>query len=232
MRVAAVADIHLKAEDHARNVSQFSKANELADVLVIAGDFTNHGLPDEMRTCLSVMEHVHIQIVAVLGNHDHESGNNDELAGMLRLAGVHVLDGQCHEVNGVGFAGTKGFCGGFAPHELTKHERQNAAVPKIFNLDRGIDPQQHRNLLRGAVNAANDERRPLPGFAAIVNAVEIELFGAVQAQRLGARAVEELARQHPELHKIAAMDALEPLGDDRADAEQSGPLRGPIAGRP
>src|SRR3954470_20014948 len=118
MKVAAVADIHLKAEDHARNVSQFSKANELADVLVIAGDFTNHGLPDEMRTCLSVLEHVHIPSVAVMGNHDHERGNQDELAGMLRLAGVHLLDGQCHEVNGVGFAGTKGFCGGFAPHEL------------------------------------------------------------------------------------------------------------------
>jgi Icc-related predicted phosphoesterase len=61
---------------------------------------------------------VHVPIVAVLGNHDHESGNQDELGGMLRLAGVHLLDGQCHEMDGVGFAGTKGFCGGFAPYEL------------------------------------------------------------------------------------------------------------------
>ena len=118
MRVAAVADIHLKAEDHEKNVHQFSIANELADVLVIAGDFTNHGMPDEMRACLSVLEHVHIPMVAVLGNHDHESGHQDELAGMLRLAGVQLLDGQCHEIDGVGFAGTKGFCGGFAPYEL------------------------------------------------------------------------------------------------------------------
>ena len=118
MKVAAVADIHLKAEDHEKNVRQFSMANDLANALVIAGDFTNHGLPEEMRTCLSVLEHVHIPIIAVLGNHDHESGHQDELAGMLRLAGVHLLDGQCHEVDGVGFAGTKGFCGGFAPYEL------------------------------------------------------------------------------------------------------------------
>jgi Icc-related predicted phosphoesterase len=118
MRVAAVADIHLKAEDHEKNVRQFSMAHELAEVLVIAGDFTNHGMPDEMRACLSVLEHVHIPIVAVLGNHDHESGHQDELAGMLRLGGVHLLDGQCHEIDGVGFAGTKGFCGGFAPYEL------------------------------------------------------------------------------------------------------------------
>jgi Icc-related predicted phosphoesterase len=118
MRVAAVADIHLKAEEQEKNVSQFSVVNELADVLVIAGDFTNHGRPEEMRACMAVLEHVHVPIVAVLGNHDHESGNQDELAGMLRLAGVHLLDGQCHEMDGVGFAGTKGFCGGFAPYEL------------------------------------------------------------------------------------------------------------------
>jgi hypothetical protein len=118
MRVAAVADIHLRAEDQEKNIRQFTVVNEMADVLVIAGDFTNHGKPEEMRACLAVLEHVHVPIVAVLGNHDHESGNQDELSGMLRLAGVHLLDGQCHEMDGVGFAGTKGFCGGFAPYEL------------------------------------------------------------------------------------------------------------------
>lgn len=118
MRLAAVADIHLRDEDHQENVRRFSAVNELADALVIAGDFTNHGTPDEMRTCLAVLEHVHIPILAVLGNHDHENGHQDELAGMLRLAGIHLLDGQCFEVGDVGFAGTKGFAGGFAPYEL------------------------------------------------------------------------------------------------------------------
>jgi Icc-related predicted phosphoesterase len=118
MRLAAVADIHLRDEDHEENVRRFSAVNELADALVIAGDFTNHGTPDEMRTCLAVLEHVHIPILAVLGNHDHENGHQDELAGMLRLAGVHLLDGQCFVVGDMGFAGTKGFCGGFAPYEL------------------------------------------------------------------------------------------------------------------
>jgi Icc-related predicted phosphoesterase len=118
MRLAAVADIHLRKEDHEKNVSQFLLVNEMADALVIAGDFTNHGLPEEMRECLSVLDAVSVPILAVLGNHDHESGHQDELAGMLRLAGVQVLDGQCYEVDGVGFAGTKGFAGGFAPYEL------------------------------------------------------------------------------------------------------------------
>lgn len=118
MRLAAVADIHLAAENRERDIRQFCAVNELADVLVIAGDFTNHGLPQEMRGCLDVLQHIRIPIVAVLGNHDHESGHQDELAGMLRVAGVHLLDGHCFEVEGVGFAGTKGFCGGFAPYEL------------------------------------------------------------------------------------------------------------------
>lgn len=118
MRLAAVADVHFKAEEHEANLRELLPVNDVADVLVLAGDLTNHGQPEEMETCLAILEHVTIPIVAVLGNHDHESGHQDELAGMVRVAGIHLLDGNCYEQDGVGFAGTKGFCGGFAPYEL------------------------------------------------------------------------------------------------------------------
>ena len=118
MRLAAVADIHLTAENHDRDVHQFLPVNDLADALVVAGDFTNHGMPEEMQAVLGVLEHIRIPVIAVLGNHDHESGHQDELAGILRIAGVHLLDGHCLDLDGIGFAGTKGFCGGFAPYEL------------------------------------------------------------------------------------------------------------------
>ena len=118
MRVAAVADVHFRANEREASIRELLPVNELADVLVLAGDLTNHGLPEEMKTCLAILEHVTIPIVAVLGNHDHESGHQDELAGMVRVAGIHLLDGNCYEQDGVGFAGTKGFCGGFAPYEL------------------------------------------------------------------------------------------------------------------
>ena len=118
MRVAAVADVHFRAEERAESIRQLLPVNELADVLVLAGDLTNHGRPEEMKTCLAILENITIPIVAVLGNHDHESGHQDELAGMVRVAGIHLLDGNCYEQDGVGFAGTKGFCGGFAPYEL------------------------------------------------------------------------------------------------------------------
>ena len=144
MRLAAVADIHIRAENHERDVNQFSAVNDLADALVIAGDFTNHGMPDEMRGVLAVIEHIHIPIIAVLGNHDHESGHQDELAGMLRLAGVHLLDGHCYEMDGTGFAGTKGFCGGFAPYELMPFGEQGIktfveiAEREAIKLDYGL----------------------------------------------------------------------------------------------
>jgi Icc-related predicted phosphoesterase len=118
MKIAAVADVHFKAEELEESIRRFSAVNDLADVLVVAGDLTNHGLPGEMKTCLAVLERVRIPIVAVLGNHDHESGHQDELAGMTRVAGIHLLDGNCYEQDGVGFAGTKGFCGGFSPYQL------------------------------------------------------------------------------------------------------------------
>ncbi len=144
MRLAAVADIHLAAEDRERNIREFSLVNEFADAFVIAGDFTNHGMPEEMRVCLDVLEKIRVPIIAVLGNHDHESGHQDELAGMLRLAGVHLLDGHAFEVDDVGFAGTKGFCGGFAPHELMPFGEQGIktfveiAEREAIKLDYGL----------------------------------------------------------------------------------------------
>ncbi len=144
MRLAAVADIHLTSENRERDVHQFLPVNDLADALVIAGDFTNHGMPEEMHGVLAVLDHIRIPTIAVLGNHDHESGHQDELAGMLRVAGIHLLDGQCFDIDGIGFAGTKGFCGGFAPYELMPFGEQGIktfveiAEREAIKLDYGL----------------------------------------------------------------------------------------------
>ncbi len=144
MKLAAVADVHFKAENCESDARQFAKLNQLADALVVAGDLTNHGMPEEMRGCLQVLGRVHVPIIVVLGNHDHENGHQDELTGMLRLAGIQVLDGQCFEIDGVGFAGTKGFCGGFAPHELMPFGEQGIktfveiAEREAIKLDYGL----------------------------------------------------------------------------------------------
>jgi Icc-related predicted phosphoesterase len=144
MRVAAVADIHLNVADRAENSRAFAAVNDRADVLVIAGDLTNHGKPEEMRGVLDVLSGVTIPIVAVLGNHDYESGQEGKVCEMILDAGIHLLDGGCFELDGIGFAGVKGSSGGFTPHELMPFGERyikdfvDVAIKEAASLDRAI----------------------------------------------------------------------------------------------
>ena len=88
--------------------------NERADFLLLCGDLTDYGLPEEAHILVGELaEAVKIPIVAVLGNHDFESGQHVEVCRILTEAGIKVLDGEAHEVQGTGIAGAKGFAGGF-----------------------------------------------------------------------------------------------------------------------
>ncbi|MBA3444535.1 MAG: metallophosphoesterase [Gemmatimonadales bacterium] len=119
VRVAAVGDIHLggKGLDPPLQIL-FGQVAEHADVLALCGDLTDRGDPEEARLMAKALTAVTVPIVAVLGNHDYESGKEQEVARILCDAGVHVLDGDAHEVLGVGFAGIKGFAGGFGRRAL------------------------------------------------------------------------------------------------------------------
>jgi Icc-related predicted phosphoesterase len=119
VRVAAVADIHLggKGFDAPLQIL-FGQVAEQADVLALCGDLTDRGDPDEARLMAKALGSVTVPIVAVLGNHDYECGKESEVAKILGDAGVHVLDGDAHEVLGIGFAGVKGFAGGFGRRAL------------------------------------------------------------------------------------------------------------------
>ena len=86
---------------------------DAAEALVLAGDLTDTGRPAEMEVLLASLSAIGIPVVAVLGNHDHESGCHEELTDLLDAAGVVVLEASVHEIGEVGFVGTKGFCGGF-----------------------------------------------------------------------------------------------------------------------
>ena len=106
---------HPRVQDVAGHVSAlFAQISQTADVLVLCGDFTDYGLPEEARILArELTTSVNIPVIAVLGNHDYESGHEDEIRQILTDAGVTVLDGEATEIHGVGFAGVKGFCGGF-----------------------------------------------------------------------------------------------------------------------
>lgn len=119
VRVAAVADIHTKKNSQGAFQTLFTKASEEADVLLLCGDLTDYGSVEEAHVLAKeVRSYLRIPTIAVLGNHDLESNTGDELVHILRDAGVVMLDGDAHEVNGVGFAGVKGFGGGFGRRQL------------------------------------------------------------------------------------------------------------------
>ena len=114
VQIAAVSDVHYGKHSQGMLQPLFAQIAERADVLVLPGDLTDYGLAEEAKVLArDLTSSVKIPIVAVLGNHDFESDQSDEIAKILADAGVHMLDGDAVEVHGVGFAGVKGFAGGF-----------------------------------------------------------------------------------------------------------------------
>jgi Icc-related predicted phosphoesterase len=119
IRIAALGDLH-----YSRTAVQgslhglFTQINEAADILVLCGDLTDYGHLDEGRALVREMASIKIPMVAVLGNHDFESGQQGPLRQLLTDAGVVTLDGDSTEIMGIGFAGVKGFAGGFGRRAL------------------------------------------------------------------------------------------------------------------
>jgi Icc-related predicted phosphoesterase len=119
MRIAAVGDLHCTRDAHGQLRGLFAEASAAADAIVLCGDLTDYGLPDEAAVLGDeVTAGATVPVIAVLGNHDHESGHAEEVAARLTSAGIKILDGEGVEVGEVGFAGVKGFAGGFGMHAL------------------------------------------------------------------------------------------------------------------
>jgi Icc-related predicted phosphoesterase len=144
MRIAATADLHFTGSRHSALLEQLSRVREAADVLVVAGDLTNFGRPEEMEPLLNVVVRSRIPTIVVLGNHDYESGKQGDLMRMMAAAGIKVLDGTAYERDGIGFAGTKGFPGGFgrgvltAFGELEVKQFVQAAIDEALKLERAM----------------------------------------------------------------------------------------------
>ncbi|HET8569374.1 MAG TPA: metallophosphoesterase [Candidatus Limnocylindria bacterium] len=118
VRVAAAGDLHCTKDGQGALAPLFAAMSERADVIALCGDLTDYGLPDEARVLAAELRAARVPVVAVLGNHDLESGHAEEVRTVLEAAGVRILDGDAVEIEGVGFAGTKGFAGGFGQHAL------------------------------------------------------------------------------------------------------------------
>jgi Icc-related predicted phosphoesterase len=119
VRIAALGDIHLGRAAYGPPIQTiFAEVAERADILALTGDLTDRGEPEEGRQIAKALAGLGLPIVAVLGNHDFESGQAPELKRILCESGIQVLDGDAVELHGVGFAGVKGFAGGFGRRAL------------------------------------------------------------------------------------------------------------------
>ena len=144
IRIAAIGDIHVREGDKGKWIEFFKDVSAKSDVLVIAGDLTDTGdemeaqvLADELKSCT-------VPVVAVLGNHDFEKGRHKLIRQILLKQGVHILDGEAVIINGIGFAGVKGFGGGFDKSMLSFFGEGamkafvQEAVDEALHLDRAL----------------------------------------------------------------------------------------------
>jgi Icc-related predicted phosphoesterase len=152
LRIAAIGDIHVRETDKGKWQPLFREVCGLADVLLICGDLTDTGDEGEAQLLAEELAVCSIPIIAVLGNHDYEKGRHKLIRHIMLDAGVHILDGESVVIQGVGFAGVKGFGGGFDRHMLSMFGEGamkafvQEAVDEALHLDRALTRLEHDNV--------------------------------------------------------------------------------------
>src|SRR3954453_9482722 len=160
----------------------FIAASHDADVLLICGDLTDYGLAEEAEQLVADLSaHVRIPVLAVLGNHDFESGHPEAVSKVMEDAGVTMLDGEAAEIEGVGFAGVCGFGGGFGRRMLNAW---GEPLIKQF-VQEAID---HAVRLEQALTKLKTERRVVvlhyAPIRATVQGEDPEIFAFLGSTRL------------------------------------------------
>lgn len=181
MRIAATADLHYAAQRSSPLKEQLQRVRDEADLLIVAGDLTNFGQPAEMEPLVNVLVRLRIPIVAVLGNHDYESGHEVELMRMMSSEGIKILDGTGYERDGVGFAGTKGFVGGFGRGVLTAFGEPEIKAFVKASIDEALKLERAMSQLRAEKRVVVLHYSPI---AATVAGESPEIFPYLGTSRL------------------------------------------------
>lgn len=170
VRIAAVGDLHCTKTSHGVFAPLLSQVSEQADVLALTGDLCDYGTAEEAHVLAKELQTVKVPIVGVLGNHDYEAGQAEEVKKILTDAGVTLLDGEAAEIHGIGFAGVKGFAGGFGRCTLGAWGEEavkafvREAVSESLKLEAALArlrTEQRIALLHYAPIAATVEGEPL-----------------------------------------------------------------------
>jgi Icc-related predicted phosphoesterase len=177
VRIAALGDLHCTRTSAGKFQPLFAQVSESADMLLLAGDLTDTGHAEEARVLARELSSLRVPAVAVLGNHDFESGRQEEVSHILTDTGLTVLDGEACEVLGIGIAGVKGFAGGFGSAALGPwgeptmkqfvHEAVNEALKLEASLARLRSPKRvvllHYSPIRETVEGEPLEIYPFVG---------------------------------------------------------------------
>ena len=181
MKAAAIGDLHVTEDSVAPYRRMFEEISEQADVLLLCGDLTNFGKIGEAEILAEDIRHCTIPVLGVLGNHDYECGVHEDVARILHEGGMIVLDEQAHEIDGVGFAGVKGFIGGFGRGELAPFgEPEIKAFVDIAN-------NEARKLENGLRSLRTEKAVAVLHYSPIVGTLvgePIEIFQYLGSQRL------------------------------------------------
>jgi uncharacterized protein len=167
---ASIGDLHVKDGQTGSLRELFQAISKNAGALVLCGDLTDTGTPAQAEILAKELRVCSIPVIGVLGNHDYESGHADQVKRILCDAGVHLLDGQAAEVNGVAFIGVKGFAGGFGPRMLSSFgepaiksfvaEAMNEAM-RLENIMRTVNSRRAVVVLHYAPIVGTVEGEPL-----------------------------------------------------------------------
>ena len=178
IRLAAIGDLHVTETSEHRYRDMFAEISEVADILALTGDLTNFGKTREAEILAEDLRACTIPVVAVLGNHDYECGQPEEVARILHSAGVTVLGEQAVVIRDVGFAGVKGFVGGFG--------RGAFGEPAIKDfVDAALD--EARKLENALRTLRTDRSVAVLHYAPVVDTVEgepLEIYPFLGCSRL------------------------------------------------
>jgi Icc-related predicted phosphoesterase len=148
LRVAAIGDLHVGENMQQPYRELFSRISQEADVLALCGDLTNFGKTPEAEILAEDLRACTIPIIGVLGNHDYECGQPEEVTKILHQAGMRCLDGEAYEIEGVGFAGCKGFIGGYGRHMLSAFGEPAIKAFVQASIDENLKLETSLRMLR------------------------------------------------------------------------------------
>src|SRR6478672_4553522 len=179
--VAAIGDLHVTETSEHLYREMFEEISDQADVLALCGDLTNFGKVSEIEILAEDLRHCTVPMVGVLGNHDFESGLADEVTKILQEAGVVMLGEQATVIADVGFAGVKGFVGGFGRGELGSFGED--AIKAFVDESR----EEARKLENGLRSLRTEKVVAVLHYAPIAETVEgepLEIYPFLGSSRL------------------------------------------------